>query len=310
MRQPRIIRAVDLPEEHRCIGTLNAYEMESDGVLVACRLSDENYEVGQLAVVQIPAMGVTLAEIEYSVDQFFMAFHAVDSQHMLLVETGNVVHRRTASGWQDEVLDSGFLQEAYSLPGTADFVFGDNGDIFRNEGAAWSLDDNPAMSTILGMHGRTNGELFAVGNSGTVLKADGRQWENIDIGVGISVRCVHVAQDRNVYLAGDQGFAAVLQGSELTKLEADLEGDILSIDEFRGELYFCDSEFGLSKLVGGKLEPVANLGYVYRVNGGANWLTMAAGQNIFQFNGKTWRGVRIYFSDGYRTEQLDMSVLG
>ncbi|MEZ5796346.1 MAG: hypothetical protein R3D63_01875 [Paracoccaceae bacterium] len=300
--------ATELPPELMSIGSLNAYEDGPDHVRVACRLSDPNYEVGQLAILRI-SMTTFEVTVEYVVDQFFMGFHSLPGIRDILVETGGYVRRWAASEWAISQVASSFLRDGFSLAGAVDFVVGNDGEIFRSENMGeWSRDTTPTPNTILGIGGISANHLYAVGGNGTLLKARGSDWESIDLGLGTDLRCLLVGQEM-VLVAGDRGIAGALAQDEFRLFETGIESDILSVAAFGGEIYFSDSDFGLHRLSGDAFLPVAELGYVYRLNSGPEWLTADAGEYVFQFNGKDWRGIEITFRDGYRAEPFDMSFL-
>jgi hypothetical protein len=307
-RAPRYTRAVDLPPEMQSISSLNAYESGRDHVRVACQLSDVHNEIGEVAILRI-SMDTMAVEVEEVFEHFSVAFHSASETHDILVETGGIVRRRSASGWDMQILEAKFLLGAFSLGGQTDFVFGDEGQIFRFDGRAWTRDAVDSDARIFEMHGIAPERLFAVGRDGLVLKAKGRNWETIDVAIGTDFRTVRAERER-VIVAGDQGIAGYLADSEYVDFETGIETDILSVGSFRGKTYFADSDFGVHLLADGVFQPVANLGYTYRVNGAEHWLTAVCGEYIFQFDGSAWRGIEISYRDGYRAELYDMSFMG
>jgi hypothetical protein len=310
MNRPREYQsATDLPPELQSVGSLNAYEVGPDHIRVAFRLSDENYEVGQLALLTV-SMTTLEVSVDYVADSFFMGYHSLPGQHDILVEIGGAVRRRGPGGWDIATLPSSFLRDAFTLNGQTDFVFGDDGEIFRAQpGGLWTRDTTDIASSIQAMHGLSPETLHAAGGNGLLMQARGAAaWEQIDIGLGTDLRCVLVERDR-VIVAGDRGVAGILKDDEFRIIETGLESDILSVTSFLGHVYFTDSDWGLHRLADEAFLPVANLGYAYRLNASPRWLTIAAGQNFFQYDGKDWRGVTVFYRDGYGAEALDMSVL-
>lgn len=301
--------ATELDPEDMSVGSLNAFEVSPDEIRVAFRISDEHFEIGQLAILRI-YMPTAAVAVEYLADSFFMGFHSVPDMRDLLVETGKTVRRRTASEWQATRLGGAFLRDAFALQTEVDFVFGDDGTLFRKVGTGeWSQEQTGTKERILALHGPDEERVFAAGGNGLLIQSVSRgEWRPIDLALGSDLRCLLVEKDR-VIVAGNAGLAGILQDDEFRIIETGLSGDILSVARFRDQVYFCDSEWGLHVLRGETLEGVANLGYAYRLNSGPRWLTIAAGQNFFQFDGKTWRGVEVSYRDGYRATPLDMSVL-
>ena len=309
MRKPRILRATEVPPEDQSIGSLCAYEIDENRVQVACRLSDAHFEIGQLAILEVDLAGEPGVSTTYIVDQFFMAYHAASYDHGLLIETGNIVHRKSGDSWQRHELKAEFLQEAFSVEGI-DFVFGDKGEIFRFQAGAWSKDDTPTEQTILGMHGQSLNALVAVGEQGTLLRHSTSGWESIDLPTNVYLRTCWVSAKDSLLAGGDGGTLVEIRDQEFLPVDTGLEGDVLALCEYKGKIYVADSDFGVSLLENGRIEPVANLGYVYRLTAGKRWLTVDAGQYVFQFDGVTWRGFEISYRDGYRAELFDMASIG
>ncbi|MDF3854698.1 hypothetical protein ACDP63_14390 [Paracoccus sp. P2] len=308
-RQHEYSSATELPPELISIGSLNAYEIATDDIRVACRLSDPNYEIGQLVMLDISMTSFEL-RVEHVADQFFMGYHAIPHLREVLVEIGGYVRSRDASGWRVARIESSFLRDAFVLENGPAFVFGNRGEIFRMDaGGAWSRDATGTDSTIYAMHGTSAETLHAVGGKGTFLRAQGREWQAVELGIGDELRCVRQVGDR-IFVGGEGGFAAELRDSELRLIATGIESDILSIACFRDQIYFSDSDFGLHRLAGDAFVPVAELGYVCRLNATPRWLTLDAGEFVFQFDGTHWRGIEITYRDGYRAEGYDMSFLG
>lgn len=309
MRRPKIIRATDVPSDDQSIGSLCAYEIDANRVEVACRLSDVNFEVGQLAILEVDLSAEPTVRETYIVDQFFAAFHAASRDRGLLVETGNIIHRRSDGIWRQHGLNAEFLQEAYSF-GAIDFVFGDNGEIFRFQGGEWSRDETPTEHTVLGMHGREAGSLFAVGEHGLLMQQTDARWTLRELPTNVFLRTCLAVPDGSILVGGDAGMLAEIRDEELLPISDGLEGDVLSLCEFKGQTYVADSDFGVSVLNGAELSPLANLGYVYRLTAGEHWLTADAGEFVFQYDGKKWRGFEMSYSEGYRATPFDMGSIG
>ncbi|MGO7922314.1 WD40/YVTN/BNR-like repeat-containing protein [Rhizobium ruizarguesonis] len=306
-RTPVHKRVVDLPPEMQSFNALNAYEVGRDDARVACQLSDVHEEIGEVAILRI-SMTSLAVQVEDVFDEFAMAFHSVRARREILLEIGGVVRLHAGTIWRSDLLNSSFLIGAYSLEKCEDFVFGDDGQIWRfDDASTWSRDTVAASDRIFDMHGLSPDRLYAVGGNGLILKSRGRTWDPIDVRIGTDFRCVLVENDR-VFVAGDRGIAGYLGDNEFVQFDTGLDSDILSICSFRGSIYFADSDFGVHVLSAGAFEPVANLGYTYRLNAG-EWLTAACGEYIFQFDGTNWRGIEISYNGGYRAEAYDTSFI-
>lgn len=305
---PNRKKVTELPPEKLSLSTLHLHEADEEHVRLACQLSDIHNEVGEVAVLNVSMTAFSVA-VETVFDEFATAFYPVRDVKDILLEPGSVVRVREAGGWQVSVIQSAFLLDAFSLSGRTDFVFGDEGQIFRSEGgSAWTQDDTDCTERLYGMHGTGPDNLWAVGGRGAVLRAEGRSWRSVDIGIGPILRTV-LADGARVYVGGNGGVAGYLEDGEFVAIETGLDSDVLAICAFRGAIYFSDSDFGVHRLAGRAFEPVANLGYTYRLDSGEHWMSAACGEYIFQFDGSQWRGIELSYRDGYRAEPFDMSFM-
>lgn len=304
-RGPKYASATDLPDELKSVGAINAYEIGPDLVRVACQLSDEDETVGQLAILHV-SMTTGAVAIEKTFDDIYMSFQSDRGLRDILLVVGNIVQVRAEGGWDFNLLESRFLIEAFTLADQADFAFGSDGDIFRRlPGGVWLKDPVPTDNRIMAMHGTSLADLHAVGGAGTILRAEGAGWRQIDAGLGRELRCVLVEGDA-VTVAGDRGVAGQLRGDEFVHFETGIESDILSICRFRGDLYFADSEFGVHVLKGTAFEPVLEYGYVYRLQPGPERMTATSAETILQFDGKGWRAIELGHSTTYTAEPVDL----
>jgi hypothetical protein len=304
-RGPKYDSVIDLPEDERVVGAINAYEINRDRIRVACQVSDEDETVGQLALLDI-SMSAHTVRVEKTFDDIYMSYSSDRGLRDIVLMVGNIVQARTDAEWDETLLEADFLIEAFTLDGIADFAIGASGEIFRRPaGGIWQRDPVPTTERIMAIHGTSLDDLCAVGGGGTVLRMGGAGWIPIDIGVGTELRCVLSEPDR-VILAGDGGIAGQIVGDEFIVFETGIDSDILSICRFKGDLYFADSEVGIHRLKGTKFIPVLEFGYVYRLNSGQHWMTATSSETVLQFNGTTWRGIELGHATTYTAEPIEV----
>jgi hypothetical protein len=305
-RGPKYEKATDLPDDEKCVDAMNAYEIGLDVVRVACQLADESESVGQLALLHV-TMTDGSTKVEKTFDDVYMAFHSDQGKRDILLMVGDVVEVRGDDGWDYSFLKSKFLVECFTIAELADFVMGSEGEIFRRPSRGqWRADSVPTKERIMAMHGTTLHDLHAVGGGGTILRAEGAEWRQIDCGLGSDLRCVLV-ESETVTVAGNRGIAGQLRGGEFTFFDTGIEGDILSLCRFRGNLYFADSEFGVHVLKGSTFAPVLEFGYVYKLQTGPDWMTATSAGIILQFNGNDWRAIELGHSAGYIARVFDLN---
>lgn len=307
-RTPEFRTALDLPKELRSYGSLNAFEDGPHSVKVAFRMSDPNLEIGQTTILRVSMVEDGPAEVLFSVDAFSMGFHTRTNSQELLVQSGSIAHLRQDEAWHSERINTSFLRDGHVSDSGMAWVFGSEGAIFFRSNDTWESASLESDTAIRAMGGSAKLGLFAGGENGTLYRRDGIAWQHVDTGFGVDIRGIS-GNEKSLHLACERGIFGVLENSEMRILESDLSSDFLSIAEFREKIFVCDSSFGISTISGDELLPFANLGYVYRLNSTVDWITANASQYVVQFNGEEWRGVEIFYDDGYRSKAIDMSGL-
>ncbi|GEM_PF-2156047 len=100
------------------------------------------------------------------------------------------------------------------------FAVGDDGTIFRREGAFWTPQRSPVKRGLLAVYGETLADLYAVGEGGLVLRYVGGQWEQEDTGISgleeIALRGVW-GESGHLFVVGDKGTVLHKKGSNWAK---------------------------------------------------------------------------------------------
>lgn len=301
-------RVTDLPPSKRHISILNSYEVSKDSIRVAALLADTDLQIGELAILDI-SMHSMAVRVEDVIDDVCDSFYSYQGE-MDIATSGHVVHLRRGKNWETFPLRKGLLFDAFSLDGKVIFVCGEKGQIFRfDESSMGAAEQVDSTDRLFAIHGVSKHRLYAVGRNGTLLKANGQKWEKLNIDATTDFRCIYVSQER-IYVGGDGGRAGMVLDGGYSGFETGKVRDVLSVCSFKDEIYFCDSDFGVHHLVDGTFKPIANLGYTYRLHGGKHQLTATCGEYVFQFDGKTWRGIEISYDKGYKVAPYDMSFMG
>lgn len=139
---------------------------------------------------------------------------------------------------------------------SAEFLFavGDRGAIYRLSGESWTACPSPTNVSLERALVSAQGELWACGAGGTVLRGDGRRWE---------------------------------------VFELDVSDTLWGIAEFGGAIFVCSSQ-GLYRHSRGEWElvPIADLrGAPYRLTSNAESLWLLGFNDVMRFDGQSWTRV-------------------
>jgi hypothetical protein len=94
-----------------------------------------------------------------------------------VVAVGTQIWRWNGTAWAREtVAFTGELQSVAAVQGVL-YAVGQSGQILRRTEAGWSSMVSPTTRTLRGVHGITSGSIWAVGDGGVMLRYDGSAWQ-------------------------------------------------------------------------------------------------------------------------------------
>lgn len=92
------------------------------------------------------------------------------------------------------------------------FVVGEGGTILHYDGSTWARMNSGTSSQLNGVWGTSNRDVFAVGDNGTVLHFDGTGWRVMSSGVSENLRAVWGSSPEHVVAVGGGGSILTFDG--------------------------------------------------------------------------------------------------
>jgi photosystem II stability/assembly factor-like uncharacterized protein len=172
------------------------------------------------------------------------------------------------------------------------FAVGQAGVRVRLQGAAVSVDADPAARRLNAVHGTSPGHVITVGDRGTLFRFNGRQWEALESPTNHSLLAVLCRSETEVYVAGVDGSLFRWDGADFTPLVAPVVLDFTGLAWFQGALYVTAGTEGVYRLGPEGLDQVTDL-CLYRLRVIDNLLYGVGSQQIARYDGTAWVGGNI-----------------
>jgi len=133
---------------------------------------------------------------------------------LLCIAIGFMTGNGFAADWS--AMDSGTTNNLNGLWGSSGsdvFAVGDSGTILHYDGTAWSAVASPTTDNLNGIWGSSATHAFAVGDSGTILQYDGLNWLTVPSTTTNNLNSVWGYSDLYAYAVGDAGTFLYYNGS-------------------------------------------------------------------------------------------------
>ena len=122
--------------------------------------------------------------------------------------TGSVIIHYDGRQWttQEELITPPRFHDAWGIGDTV-FVAGESGSIFSSEtgGADWKSMNSRTVETLRGLWGSTAANVYAVGDSGAILRYDGSAWSPESSGTTLRLFSIWGSSKESIYAVGDAG---------------------------------------------------------------------------------------------------------
>ena len=119
--------------------------------------------------------------------------------------------------WAGPLPQGNALHAVRALAADRVVAVGDRGTVLAWNGSTWSFEDTPTRERLLDVAG-TAGDLFAVGESGTILHRDaGGSWTAMTSGIEATLRAVVVIAANDVVASGDGALVLHFDGTAWTR---------------------------------------------------------------------------------------------
>lgn len=112
--------------------------------------------------------------------------------------------------------------------GATAVAVGEEGALATYEAGTWTVEEAPTLRALFGV-ASVGGELWIVGERGTVLRGSPGSFEEIDLGTDSSLWAVAAASESEIYVVGSNGKAWVTDGSAWTELPTGVDNNLYSL---------------------------------------------------------------------------------
>jgi hypothetical protein len=164
----------------------------------------------------------------------------------------------TASG--KRVFGRTVLNQARNIAGFT-YAVGTHRAVYRRESAnTWKVidrgtfDDDNLDCGFDAIHGFSDKDIYAAGESGEIWQYDGARWIQRESGTNVYLHCVVCATDGKVYAAGAEGTILIGRGDQWSLVEDVPQGlEFWSVEDIQGRIFLAANASLLFELTHGKL---------------------------------------------------------
>ena len=163
-------------------------------------------------------------------------------------------------------LTSGTPNDLNSVWGSASssvFAVGNSGTILRFNGSVWSSMSSGTAGNLNAVWGAAPDDVFAVGQSGTILHYDGSKWGSLKSGTASDLNAVWGSAADDVFAVGKSGTILHYDGSKWSSLNSGITTALNAVWGTAGKVVFA----------------VGSSGTILRYNGSA-WNAMTSGITV------------------------------
>lgn len=112
--------------------------------------------------------------------------------------------------------------------GSTGIAVGEDGALATYAAGTWTVQEAPTLRALFGVTS-VGGELWIVGERGTVLRGSPGSFEEIDLGTESSLWAVAAASPSEIYVVGSNGKAWRTDGTDWTELPTGVDNNLYSI---------------------------------------------------------------------------------
>ncbi|UCF94424.1 MAG: DUF4214 domain-containing protein, partial [Desulfobacterales bacterium] len=109
------------------------------------------------------------------------------------------------------------------------FAVGNSRTILHYDGNSWKAMDSASANDLRGVWGSSAGDVFAVGNSGTILHYDGSAWDEMDSGSTNDLCGVWGSSANDVFAVGHSGTSLHYDGNSWKAMDSASSNDLRGI---------------------------------------------------------------------------------
>jgi hypothetical protein len=121
------------------------------------------------------------------------------------------------------------LHSIWGVTSTDVFAIGNSGTIIHYDGSKWASMSSNTTDDLHSIWGATGTDVFAVGSSGTIIHYDGSTWSSISSNTTNDLHSVWGATGTDVFAAGSSGIILHYDGSTWSSISSNTTNDLHSI---------------------------------------------------------------------------------
>jgi hypothetical protein len=133
----------------------------------------------------------------------------------------NVANATTSDGSSWSSMTSGtsaWLHGVWGSSGSDVFAVGESGTILHYDGSSWSSMTSGTSDSLDGVWGGSGSDVFAMGSGGTILHYDGSSWSSMTSGTSLSLGGVWGSSGSDVFAVGGNGTILHYDGSSWSSM--------------------------------------------------------------------------------------------
>jgi hypothetical protein len=160
----------------------------------------------------------------------YKAIGAIITAFLLLLLTGVTVSADSLASWTE--MTSGTtagLNAIWGVDGSNIYAVGDSGTIIHYDGSSWSSMSSGTTAGLNAIWGADNNNIYAAGDSGTVIRYNGSSWTAMSSGTATGLNAIWGADNTNIYAAGASGTIIRYNGSSWSSMSGGTDVDLYSI---------------------------------------------------------------------------------
>ena len=157
-------------------------------------------------------------------------------------DSGGVLHFDGATWRKESVPADGLLRSVW-YDGTHAMVVGAGGTVLVREAGSWRAVTSGTTRFLRHVSGDRFDQLYVAGDSGTLLRWDGNDFQSLDVPTGQNLRASLVRGSRDVYVVGDVGTILHFDGWGWRRLFSPTLNDIRTIHAV-DDVVYIGGDFG------------------------------------------------------------------
>lgn len=180
-----------------------------------------------------------------------------------------------------------FVERVRGFDDETVFALGESGLVLRKNGANWEDISIADAPTIMDIQLTPNGVAYACGPGGAFFRFSDGNWTRIDLGTTAEIRRL-TYHNQEIYGCGASGIAFSFNNQEAQYFDALPERDFYGLAQYKEEIYFGAGGGGVDLLVGEEVISIKPNVFAQRLSASKDFLWSCGGNSIFRYSGESW----------------------